>query len=91
MKSIFILVIVPVLMLIIPNVYASSSNVDVDKWEKTCYESGIRDGNDRPFSDSAYEECGDFGDGAQKYYKGFIDGCIDAGNTKDTCETFTDE
>jgi len=28
--------------------------------------------------ESAYEECGDFGDGAEKYYNGFIDGCLSA-------------
>jgi hypothetical protein len=36
---------------------------------------------------------GDCGGGEffPRYYQGFIDGCIDAGNAKEICEYFTDE
>lgn len=45
-------------------------------------------GQNTPFNQDKNNECR-FID--NQYYKGFIDGCIDAGNTKEICEYFTDE
>jgi hypothetical protein len=78
-----------------PNAYASDETeqrdgIDINKWQRTCYEGGVRDGKNGPFENEAYKECGDYGNGAERYYEGFIDGCEDAGNTKDVCESATD-
>lgn len=61
-------------------IYASSSNDEV-----SCYERGIIDGEDHPFSQKTYAKCGD------DYYQGFIEGCLSVeGNDRDICESATD-
>lgn len=71
---------------------AQIDGIDVDKWEQSCYDGGFRDGQNKPFENEAHKECGDYGDGADRYYDGFIDGCMSAsGNTKDVCAGATDE
>jgi hypothetical protein len=76
-------------MLIVPNVYATVLDED------ECYDLGVNNGHGTaPFTTSAFRNCekfnptGDYDD--NPYYKGFIKGCMDDGNTKETCETFTD-
>ena len=61
-------------------VIASNSNGEV-----SCYDRGIIDGKDHPFSQRSYETCGD------DYYKGFLEGCVSVeGNDRDICESATD-
>jgi hypothetical protein len=49
------------------------------------FERGVRDGEEHPFSQDTYNECGD------DYYKGFIKGCISVeGNDREICESATD-
>ncbi len=51
-----------------------------------CYKKGVSDGKDNPFNSETHEECG------RDYYKGFIKGCLSVeGNTKDACESATDQ
>ena len=51
----------------------------------SCYDRGVVDGEDHPFSQSTFDKCGD------DYYQGFIQGCMSVeGNSKDTCESSTD-
>ncbi len=51
----------------------------------SCYERGIIDGEDHPFNQRTYDNCGD------KYYQGFIEGCMSVeGNSRDVCESTTD-
>ncbi len=62
-------------------VYGSNANND----EVNCFERGIIDGEDHPFSQRTYGSCGD------DYYQGFIKGCISVeDNDRDTCESATD-
>jgi hypothetical protein len=71
---------------------AQRDGIDVDKWEQTCYDGGFKDGQNKPFENEAHKECGDYGDGADRYYDGFIDGCMSvSGNTKDVCAGATDQ
>src|SRR5215207_11625633 len=50
-----------------------------------CFERGVRDGEEHPFNQDTYNECGD------DYYKGFIKGCISVeGNDREICESATD-
>jgi hypothetical protein len=53
----------------------------------TCYGAGYDDGNNGSFDREVYlDNC--YGE----YYEGFIDGCISiSGNTRDVCESATDE
>jgi hypothetical protein len=42
-----------------PNAYASDETeqrdgIDINKWEGTCYEGGVRDGKNGPFENEAY-------------------------------------
>jgi hypothetical protein len=84
---------------ILSDVHASTSRADgfatdgtdINKWENSCYNGGVKDGKNGPFEGEAYQECGDYGDGADRYYEGFIEGCEDVGNTKDVCESATDK
>jgi len=57
---------------------AGNGNVD-------CFERGITDGEDYPFNQETYNNCGD------DYYTGYIEGCMSVeGNTRDVCESATD-
>lgn len=50
-----------------------------------CYNSGFTDGQDNPFDQNKYDECG------SSYYDGFISGCMSVqGNGNETCESTTD-
>jgi hypothetical protein len=50
-----------------------------------CYDEGYEDGQDHPFSQDLYDECG------RSYYNGFIDGCMSVeGNTREDCDSATD-
>lgn len=60
-----------------------------------CWQDGYEDGLDHPFNQDIHKQCQfdieghpDFG---KPYYEAFIYGCIDAGNTRETCEKFTDD
>jgi hypothetical protein len=62
-----------------------------------CSNDGYRDGQNNSFDQERNEECEELNEktgtneGAEStYYLSFIDGCIDAGNKKETCENFTD-
>ena len=62
-------------------VYGTSASND----EVNCFERGIIDGEDHPFSQNTFGSCGD------DYYQGFIKGCMSVeGNDRDTCESATD-
>lgn len=61
-----------------------------DDWTDSCRTSGYRAGQNGPFSQETHSHCGDESGGASAYVDGFIDGCVDAGNTKDVCENATD-
>jgi hypothetical protein len=50
-----------------------------------CFQRGYGDGEDHPFNQGTYKNCGD------KYYKGFIRGCTSVkGNNVEICESATD-
>jgi hypothetical protein len=74
----------------------STKKVDILKWEKSCYDAGYRNGNGSTslssFEKDAWQECGDHGSGADKYYNGFIDGCIKspAFGERNVCKAYTD-
>lgn len=60
---------------------------DKESSSSSCYERGVDDGKNDDFDHDLFEhECSN----NDRYYEGFIDGCIDAGNTRDICERFTD-
>jgi hypothetical protein len=50
-----------------------------------CYERGFRDGEEYPFNQNIYDDCGD------ACYKGFIKVCMSVkGNRREACELATD-
>ena len=54
-----------------------------------CWVDGFEDGQNNPFNQERNNGCNDYRD---MYYKGFIEGCMSvSGNTKEICETFTDQ
>lgn len=56
--------------------------------KQNCYDDGYRDGMNNPFNQDRNQGCDDYG---RAYYNGFIDGCVSVeGNTRETCESFTD-
>lgn len=55
---------------------------------RNCYDDGFEDGQNNPFDHDRRSGCSDYND---SYYRGFIAGCESSGNTKETCERFTDE
>lgn len=52
-----------------------------------CWVDGFDDGLEKPIDQDRNEECEDKGN---QYYRGWLAGCVDAGNTRETCERFTD-
>ena len=61
-----------------------------NEWNNSCGDAGYDDGQNGPFSQPTYDHCGDEEGGDDAYFNGFINGCIDAGNTRDVCEQATD-
>jgi len=53
-----------------------------------CYDSGYDGGQNNPYDQDKGRSCSEYGG---SYHQGFIDGCIAADNTKETCERFTDQ
>jgi hypothetical protein len=51
--------------------------------KRMCYDDGYEDGQNNPFDQKRNKGCEEYGN---NYYKGFISGCIDTENTKETCE-----
>ena len=59
--------------------------VNASSNEVSCFERGIVDGEDHPFNQRTYNNCGD------DYYQGFLEGCMSVeGNNRDVCESATD-
>jgi len=59
----------------------------------SCYARGVEDGKNNDFGDYfAIDPSGDCDNEEffPRYYEGFIDGCMDADNSRETCEQFTD-
>ena len=59
-------------------------------WNDSCYDAGYDDGQNGPFADGTWDHCGDEEGGDDAHYDGFIDGCMDADNSRDVCEQATD-
>ena len=71
---------IPIILgITIPVYVANGSSESEDK--VSCYERGFRDGEEHPFDQYTYGDCGN------DCYRGFIDGCISVeGNTEEDCE-----
>ena len=52
-----------------------------------CYNDGTAAGEDGEFSQELYEFCAEYG---ERYYEGFIDGCMSVDNSREVCESATD-
>jgi hypothetical protein len=78
----------------IQSAYAGGPRMDWDeRYEDIpgapeCWVDGFDDGLENPIDQERNEECRDKGD---QYYRGWLAGCVDAGNTRETCEKFTDK
>jgi hypothetical protein len=59
-------------------------------WNDSCYDAGYDDGQNGPFSEPTWDHCGDEEGGDDAYYDGFIEGCMDADNSREVCEQATD-
>ena len=96
---------IPILLLAaVPNVYAGGARGDwSDKYydiagAPECWVNGYDDGQDNPFSQDKHKEClfdveqsdNELCCNGRPYYEGFMYGCMDAGNTQETCESATD-
>jgi len=55
-----------------------------DKNMETCYNEWYEDGQDGPFNQETFDKCGD------QYYDAFIEGCVNADNTREICLSATD-
>ena len=74
----------PLLLLMITTGTLTTVNASSDD-SVSCYEREIIDGEDHPFNQRTYDNCG------VQYYQGFIEGCMSVdGNSSDVCESATD-
>ena len=63
-----------------------------------CTDQGYDDGQNGPFNHDKFRQCEALSESIDSnlegekstYYEAFINGCIDAGNTEEICERFTD-
>jgi hypothetical protein len=69
---------------------SDSESNELADWNDSCRDAGYNDGQNGPFNQPTYDHCGDEEGGDDAYFNGFINGCIDAGNTRDVCEQATD-
>lgn len=104
MKPLLFLAAISVLMLLVPLVWGSGARMDwSDKYDDIagapeCWVDGYDDGQDNPFSQDKHKEClfdveqsdSELCCNGRPYYEGFMYGCMDAGNTQETCDRFTD-
>jgi hypothetical protein len=96
---------IPILLILVPNVYVYAGGAREDWSEKyddipgapECWVDGYDDGLENPFDQDRHKECifdveksGGLCCNGKPYYEGFMYGCMDAGNTKETCDKFTD-
>lgn len=87
MKPLLFLVVIAVLILLPTQLVYAGGPDD----SEGCYELGYNDGQDNGFRVSFFNHCDRpfyLDDGENKYYEGWIDGCIDADNSRETCERF---
>ena len=65
---------------------------DFAEIRESCYDQGVEDGKNSPFSRQTYNHCGDDNSGGDDaYLEGFVNGCMDvAGNSKEMCNSATD-
>jgi hypothetical protein len=63
---------------------------DNGDWTKSCRNSGYYDGQNGNFEKGTWDFCGDESGGKDGYDDVFIYGCVNADNTKEFCESFTD-
>jgi hypothetical protein len=86
MRLVKFVFVVPLLLMAIamtvPNVLASHSVSP-----NACYNDGTAAGEDGEFSQELYEFCAEYG---ERYYEGFIDGCMSVDNSREVCESATD-
>lgn len=87
------LAIIPVFLLLVPNVYAGNNDKDCKFGEGycspgSCYARGVEDGKNNNFGDyfkiDPSKDC-DAGEFLPRYTIGFIDGCMED-NTREECE-----
>lgn len=67
-----------------PNAFASHGSSAI-----ACEADGYEAGQDGPFSQELYNTCKEIGSG-DAYYDAFIEGCMDADNSREICEQATD-
>ncbi len=86
------LIILPILLVAIFGLpqLINTSTEENDNWNDSCRDSGYRQGQNGQFSKDTYDHCGDESGGDDAYYNGFIDGCTDAGNSREVCESASD-
>lgn len=88
------LVVVTLAAIGIQSAYAGGPRMDWDeRYEDIpgapeCWVDGFDDGQNNPFEHERNDECKDKGN---QYYRAFIVGCKEAGNTEEVCEAFTDD
>jgi hypothetical protein len=80
-----------IFILVVQAVEGSSSewsNENIDALVD-CTDQGYDDGQNNQFEHNKFRQCEALSEST--YFEAFINGCIDAGNTRETCEEFTDE
>ena len=90
-KDSIILLLIAVAATIGLMVYLEAKATVLDKDE--CYDVGVNNGKGTgPFHPETFRHCEKFNDSGDyeknPYYKGFIKGCTESGNDRDTCERF---
>jgi hypothetical protein len=90
MKSLlFVLVGVVAATSLLPNLVYAGGPDDAQQ----CYEVGYNNGQDGSFHYGVFDHCDRpyyRDDGKNQYYEGFIDGCVDADNSREICDRFAD-
>jgi hypothetical protein len=83
-NNIALMVLLSLSLALVPALAYTQAQAQTVGDEDSCGSDGYNDGQNGPFHQDRYNSCGD------AYYQSFIEGCMDADNSREICEQATD-
>jgi hypothetical protein len=84
MKIVIAIAVAILMVALVPSISMTMAFASHSSSPAACQSDGHETGQDGSFSQELYDMCG------EPYYDGFIEGCMDADNSRETCEQATD-
>lgn len=86
-KFLYLIPIYGILLLLNPLYTQATTDNNNDLDAEECKEQGFDDGKNAPFNHETFDQCEEFeeDDNNNPYQEGFREGCMDVGNSEETC------